>query len=141
MAPMDELPTAEFGFPGPLRDQLVAAILSGEKTSTTGLLEQYRRDGEELEEPGAREVVLDSEGRGVAVIETTEVEVRRLGDVDLQFAIEEGEGFETLTAWREAHVRFFTSEEMAAALGPPPVTIDDDTLVVCTRFRLVERLS
>ncbi len=26
---------------------------------------------------------------------------------------------------------------MIAALGDPPVTIDDDTLVVCERFRLV----
>ena len=140
MAPVDELPTAEFGFPGPLRDRLVAAILSGVKTSTTGLLEEYRREGEPVEEVGVREVVLDSDGRGVAVIETTEVEVKRLGDVDLPFAIDEGEGFETVAQWRDAHVAFFTSDEMTAVLGPPPVAIDDDTLVVCTRFRVVERL-
>ena len=76
----------------------------------------------------------------MAVIETTEVEVRRMGDVDLQFAIDEGEGFETVADWYAAHVRFFTSPEMTAALGEPPVTIDDDTLVVCARFRVVERL-
>ena len=140
MAPVEELPTAEFGFPGPLRDRLVAAILSGVKTSTTGLLEEYRREGEPVEEVGVRELVLDSDGRGVAVIETNEVEVKRLGDVDLPFAIDEGEGFETVAQWREAHVAFFTSDEMTAVLGPPPVAIDDDTLVVCSRFRVVERL-
>ncbi|MCL2734512.1 MAG: RNA-binding protein, partial [Actinomycetia bacterium] len=32
------LPKAEFAFPGPLRDKLLAAVLSGAKTSTTGLL-------------------------------------------------------------------------------------------------------
>lgn len=32
---MHDLPKAEFAFPGPLRDQLVAAILDGTKTSTT----------------------------------------------------------------------------------------------------------
>jgi uncharacterized protein YhfF len=74
------------------------------------------------------------------VIETTEVEVKRMGDVDLLFAIEEGEGFETLDEWREAHVRFFTSPEMVELLGDPRVLIDDDTLVVCYRFRLLERL-
>ena len=37
----EELPVAEFAFPGPLRDQLVAAILSGGKTTTTGLLADY----------------------------------------------------------------------------------------------------
>jgi uncharacterized protein YhfF len=42
--------------------------------------------------------------------------------------------------WREAHIRFFTSPDMAAVLGDPPMQIDDDTLVVCARFRLVERL-
>jgi uncharacterized protein YhfF len=135
------LPPAEFGFPGPLRDRLVAAILSGEKTSTTGLHEEYLREGTPIEEVGQRELVVDSDGRGVAVIETTEVEVKRLGDVDLDFARDEGEGFETLAEWREAHVAFFTSPEMRHALGEPPVAIDDDALVVCTRFRLVERLT
>ena len=135
-----DLPVAEFGFPGPLRDVLVAAILSGEKTSTTGLLEEYRREGSPLPKVGLREAVLDSQGARVAVIETTEVEVKPMGDVDLPFAIEEGEGFATVEEWRDAHVRFFTSSEMAAVLGNPPVPVDDDTLVVCMRFRLVELL-
>ncbi len=137
---MRDLPPAQFGFPGPLRDKLVAAILAGAKTSTTGLLEEYAREGSPVEEVGALEVVVDSDGRGVAVIETTEVTVKRMGDVDLQFAIDEGEGFETVEDWYEAHVRFFTSPEMTAVLGDPPVAIDDDTLVVCARFRVVERL-
>ncbi len=136
----DGLPISEFGFPGRLRDKLVAAILSGEKTSSTGLLEELTRAGEPLGRPGDHELVIDSDGRGAAVIETTSVEIRRMGDVDLQFAIDEGEGFETVSAWYEAHVRFFTSPEMRAALGDPPVEIDDDTEVVCYRFRLVETL-
>jgi uncharacterized protein YhfF len=135
-----ELPPAEFGFPGPLRDKLVAAILRGEKTSTTGLLAEYERERAPAPSAGDREVVIDSAGDAVAVIETTEVEVKRMGDVDLQFAIDEGEGFATLADWRDAHVRFFTSDEMVALLGDPPVPIDGDTLVVCMRFRLVERL-
>ena len=132
------LPLAEFAFPGPLRDQLVAAILRGAKTTTTGLHEEYVREGRPLEEPGSRSLVIDSDGRPVAVIETLEVELRRFADVGLQFAIDEGEGFETVAAWRAAHERFFTSPEMIAALGDPPVIIDDDTLVVCETFRVVE---
>jgi uncharacterized protein YhfF len=42
----DDLPVAEFGFPGPLRDKLVEAVLSGEKTATTGLLAAYEYEGE-----------------------------------------------------------------------------------------------
>lgn len=140
MTPEPALPVSEFGFPGRLRDTLVAAILSGAKTTTTGLLEEVRREGGALPAVGQRALVVDSDGEGVAVIETTDVEIKRMGDVDLPFAIDEGEGFETIDAWRTAHVRFFTSPEMVAALGDPPVEIDDDTLVVCERFRLVERL-
>ncbi len=135
-----DLPIAEFGFPGPLRDRLVAAILAGEKVTTTGLLEEYRREGTEPEGAGERQLVVDSDGRGVAIIELVEVEVRRMGDVDLAFAIDEGEGFTSVAEWRDAHVRFFTSPELRAALGDPPVTVDDDTPVVCTRFRVIERL-
>ena len=134
---MSSLPHAEFGFPGPLRDKLVAAILSGAKTTTTGLYEEYVREGKPLEAVGSRALVVDSNGHGVAVIETVAIELQRFGDVGLQFAIDEGEGFETVAAWREAHVRFFTSAEMVASLGDPPVRIDDDTIVVCETFRLV----
>jgi uncharacterized protein YhfF len=63
-----------------------------------------------------------------------------MGGVDLAFAIDEGEGFTSVAEWREAHLAFFTSAEMTAVLGDPPVVIDDDTLVVCSRFRVVERL-
>lgn len=135
-----DLPPAEFGFPGPLRERLVAAILAGEKVTTTGLLEEYRREGTEPPQVGQRELVVDSAGRGLAVIELVEVEVRRFGDIDLQFAIDEGEGFTSVAEWRDAHVAFFTSPAMAAALGEPPVAIDDETLVVCSRFRVVDRL-
>jgi uncharacterized protein YhfF len=137
----DDLPIGEFAFPGPLRDALVAAILRGEKTSTSGLLEEHRREGSPIGAVGGRELVVDSAGRGVAVIETTEVAIRRLADVDLPFAVEEGEGFTTVAQWRAAHERFFTSPEMTAALGDPPVASDDDTEIVCTRFRLVEVLD
>ena len=135
-----DLPVSEFAFPGPLRDKLVAAILSGEKTSTTGLYEENVRTGEVLTTVGERSAVLDSREERVAVIETTEVIVKRMGDVDLAFAIEEGEGFETVAQWREAHVRFFESADLAAILGDPPVVVDDETLVVCERFRLIETI-
>jgi uncharacterized protein YhfF len=134
------LPIAEFGFAGPMRERLVAAILEGQKTTSAGLLEEFRRGGIPIVAAGTRELVVDSDGLGVAIIENVEVEIKRMGDVDLAFARDEGEGFETLDQWRDAHRRFFTSPETVALLGDPPVTIDDDTLVVCFRFRVVEIL-
>lgn len=46
------MPRTELAFPGPLRDQLVAAILSGSNTSTTGLVVDYEYEGEPLPEGG-----------------------------------------------------------------------------------------
>ena len=137
---MPDLPKAQFAFPGPLRDQLVAAILAGEKTSTTGLVIEYEREGELLDTPGDRSVVVDSDDQPVAIIETTEVRVVRLADVDLAHAVDEGEGYTSVAEWREGHERYWHSEEMLTYLEDPDFTVDDDTLVVAERFRLVERL-
>lgn len=71
-----------FAFPGPLRDELTALALAGVKTTTAGLFAELEIDGEALPLPGVREVLLDSDGRPVAVIETVECRVVRLGDVD-----------------------------------------------------------
>jgi uncharacterized protein YhfF len=138
--PSETLPHAEFGFPGPMREQLVGAILRGEKTASAGLLEEFRREGLPIGAAGTLELVVDSNGKGVAIIENVEVEIKRMGEVDLAFAIDEGEGFETLEQWRDAHIRFFTAPETVASLGDPPVPIDDETLLVCFRFRVVEVL-
>ncbi|MER7459000.1 ASCH domain-containing protein [Micromonospora sp. NPDC126480] len=137
---MSDLPRAEFAFPGPLRDQLVAAILAGEKTSTTGLVVEYEHEGEPLPVAGSRSMVVDSDNRPVAVIELTEVRVVRLGDIDLAHARDEGEGFETVADWRAGHERFWHGAEFRDHLGDPGFTVDDDTLAVTERFRVVERL-
>jgi len=134
---LDDLPAAEFAFPGPLRDRLVAAILAGAKTSTSGLMLAYERENEPLPEVGQLSAVLDSAGRRIAVIEVTEIRVVRLADVDLQHALDEGEGYESVGQWRSGHEEFWHSAEVRTEMGDPNFTVDDDTLVVAERFRLV----
>lgn len=63
--PETDLPVSEYAFPGPLRDQLVGAILSGEKTSTTSLVVGYEREGEPLPAVGDRAIVIDNGCRDV----------------------------------------------------------------------------
>jgi len=58
----------------------------------------------------------------------TEVRVIPAGKIDLQFARDEGEGFESVEDWHEAHERFFER------------TIAPETLISAIRFRVVERL-
>ncbi|WP_405004103.1 ASCH domain-containing protein [Kitasatospora purpeofusca] len=127
----------QFAFPGPLRDRLVGAVLSGAKTSTTGLLTQYEAEDEPVPRAGTRGAVVDSAGRIVAVTETTEVRIVRLDEVDLQHALDEGEGYTTVAEWRAGHERFWHSDELCAALGDPDFTVEDDTRVILERFRLV----
>ncbi|MFE9908939.1 ASCH domain-containing protein [Streptomyces clavifer] len=127
-------------FPGPLRDRLVAAVLSGEKVSTSGLLVEYETEKEELPPVGERSALIDSEGRETAVLEVTEVRVLPLGAVDLQHVLDEGEGYASVAQWRAGHEAFWQGEEMREALGDPSFTVDDDTMVVAERFRVVERL-
>ena len=129
---MDSLPPFELGYARTdLRRELVDAALRGDKTATAGLRSDHAPHTDEpLPEVGQRFALLDFDDKPVAVVETTEVRIVRAGDVDLQFARDEGEGFETVEDWRRAHERFWAEHE-----------IDDDTLIVAERFTLVERLS
>ncbi|GAA3220648.1 ASCH domain-containing protein [Dactylosporangium siamense] len=135
-----DLPEFQFAFPGPLRDALVAAVLDGTKTTTTALAQDYELDGEPMPAAGYRAAVIDSAGRPVAVIEMTRVDVLPLGDVDVQHARDEGEGHDTVAAWRAGHEEFWNSPDYRGWLGDPEFTVDDTTLAVLQRFRLVETL-
>jgi len=130
-----DLPIVEFAYPGPLRDALVAAVLSGEKTSTASLLAQYV--DEELPRVGERGAVVDSTGVVVGIIETAAVDIVALKDVSLRHALDEGEGYIDVAQWRAGHERFWQSAEVREELGDPHFTVNDDTQVVLERFTLV----
>ncbi|MEU3471143.1 ASCH domain-containing protein [Rhodococcus sp. NPDC006774] len=132
---MTDLPIVEFAYPGPLRDTLVAAVLTGAKTTTASLLVQYA--DEEMPRVGERGAVVDSAGLTVGIIETRAVDVVALKDVSLQHALDEGEGYADVAQWRAGHERFWHSTEVRAELGDPHFTVDDDTQVVLERFVLV----
>jgi uncharacterized protein YhfF len=105
-----------------LRRELVESVLAGRKTTTAGL-----HDDEPVPAAGERFVLngYDDEPRGV--VEVVEARVVPAREIDEQFARDEGEGFETVDDWREAHERFFGC------------AIEPDTQIVAIRFRLVER--
>ncbi|MGH7721272.1 MAG: DNA glycosylase AlkZ-like family protein [Candidatus Dormibacteria bacterium] len=118
----------ELGHPGTaLRRRLVEAVLGGTKTATSSLREDYHpHAGERLPRVGDRCALLDIADRQVGIVEVTSVSTRPLAAVSLQFAIDEGEGCTSVAEWREQHARFWA-----------PRQVDDDTLVVCERFRLL----
>jgi uncharacterized protein YhfF len=121
--------------PGPMRERLVAAVLRGDKTATSSLQAEWEADGEQLPEARARFTVVDSDDKPVALVELLRVDVIRLGDADLALARDEGEGFETVADWREAHERFWTEEVLPRLPNPPALT--DNTPIVVERFRVL----
>lgn len=131
------LPTSEYAFPGPLRDSLVAAILRGEKTTTTSLVHEYELLSEPLPRVGDRAVVIDSGGSPVCLEEIVDVRVVSLASVDLQHALDEGEGFTDVAHWRSVHETFWTSDDYRNAIQDPEFAVDDSTLVVLVRFMIL----
>jgi uncharacterized protein YhfF len=137
------LPLAEFAFPGPLRDQLVALVLAGTKTATASLVVDYVVDGSSLSKVGELGVVIDSDDRPVGIIETTRVELSTISLVTDAFARAEGEGYADAAAWRVSHERYWNGyiDELRAGLRDPDFELTDSTPVVCEWFRLVERFE
>lgn len=132
-----QLPVTAFAYPGPLRDQLNAAILAGLKTSTTALLTDYEQPGEELPQVGQHYQLIDSDEQPIAIVEVTDVRTVRLADVDLQHALDEGEGLTSVQEWREVHEQFWTGTEHTDGTGKVH-TLTDDEPVVLERFRVIE---
>jgi uncharacterized protein YhfF len=110
-----------------LRRRLADLALRGVKTATSDVREDFQPFTDEpLSRVGERCVLVGFDDEPLGIIEITSIDILRMADVDLQFAIDEGEGYETVAAWRAAHERFWA-----------PRVITDDTLIVCERFRLV----
>jgi len=131
-----DLPAFELGWPGPMRNRLVAAVLSGAKTATCSLRATYDLEGEPLPQAGERQALVSSAGERLAVVEIVDVRELRLVEVNDDVAYAEGEGFADAEEWRRAHEAFWT-EELATVPGGENVTVDDQALVVVETFRVV----
>jgi uncharacterized protein YhfF len=125
----DAYPPFELAHPRTeLRRQLVAAVLAGEKTATAGLWSEYVDEGEDVPATGDRFTLHDYDDRPVAIVEVTEAKKVPASEIDVDFARDEGEGFESVEDWRIAHEQFFQKP------------IEPDTEIVAIRFRVEERL-
>jgi uncharacterized protein YhfF len=138
-----DLPECEFGDPGPMRDALVRFVLAGTKTATSALVADYVGEDDPISRPGDRAVVVDTNGRRVAVIETTECWITTIALVDDQFAWDEGEGYAGKQEWRVAHEAFWNSyiDEIRRSIRDPTFSITAGTLIVAERFKLIARLG
>jgi uncharacterized protein YhfF len=123
------LPPLQLGHPRtPLRRQLVDSVLAGRKTATAGLASEYVEEGVTVGRVGDRRVLLGYDDEPVAIVEITEARVVPAREIDVAFAHDEGEGFDSVEDWRLAHEEFFEQ------------SIGAETEIVAVRFRVTERL-
>ena len=129
---VDGMRALELGTQGSMRAWLNGLVLEGRKRATAGLETEYVDEGEVLEHVGERLALVDDDGRHIATVRVTRVDVVRFADVPWEFAAAEDEGDADIEEWRAGHRRFW------AEAGTP---VDDGTRVVLVRFRLVELAS
>jgi len=122
-------PAWSFGGTPEESDALLALVLAGHKTATSGLLQEYEEDNESLPRKGDLSIILDAEGTPQALIRETEVQVVPFGQITSSQAEAEGEG--DLETWRNLHRTFWERQGYL---------IDDDTRVVWERFTVVYHL-
>jgi uncharacterized protein YhfF len=125
---VDSLRSIEFGTPGESRARLVDFIIHGNKRATAGLLHDYAKEGEPVEHAGECLAMVDNDGKHVATLQVTRVEVARFADVSDEFALAEAEGDLNAADFRASHREYWTR------VGED---ITDDTQVVQVYFDLL----
>ena len=113
-------------------DLLAHLVAIGEKTATASAYPLYELENVPLPKRGAYNVVLDSNGDGVCIIQTQKVTVVPFSEVTAEHAYKEGEGDKSLDYWREVHEKFF-----AECLNEAGLKFTSDMKVVCEEFSVV----
>lgn len=126
-----EQPTSAFHFCDNVEDANICAdlVVAGQKRATASSLAELELAGLPLPAIGELSLITDGHGRARAIIRTTQVDIRRLGDVDADFAIAEGEGDLSMEWWRTAHDAYFNR-----VLAGSAYRVDDDLLIACEHF-------
>lgn len=114
-------------------DELGELVVKGMKRATCSAHILYERSNEPLPAVGQYDIVLDGLNQPLAIIQNISVEVKKMSEVDSEFARLEGEGDLSHEYWYDAHQTFFT--ELLNEIGEP---FSPDMLVVCELFEVVD---
>ncbi len=122
-----------FGDNPKLADELVQLVIDKTKTTTTASILEHDHYNWNMAKKGDLVIVLDGKNKPKAVIEFVEVTLMKFKEMnDVQFAIDEGEGFNTLEIWRDVHWRYFSR-----TLSKFGEQASEDMEIVCMRFKCV----
>ncbi|GAA5415239.1 hypothetical protein Pryu01_00263 [Paraliobacillus ryukyuensis] len=120
-----------FGNSKQMADELADLVVRGIKTATASNYLAYE-EKEPLPDVGLHNIILDGEGKPVAIVKTTVVEIIPYDEVTEEHAYLEGEGDRTLAYWKAVHEPFFTNE-----LNQINQSFHHKIPVVCEQFELV----
>jgi uncharacterized protein YhfF len=132
----NDFAVVRFGDGPDLADELAAQVTGGFKRATSRLLRDFTDLGRALPKPGDHGVFVDGKNSPCCIIQTVQVDVRTIRDVDEDFAAYEGGGDGSLAWWRSAHWRYFRRQGIREGFE-----VDDDTEVVLERFDVVWPLA
>jgi len=119
---------------GVIGDELADLVLEGKKTGTASAHRLYALEGAALPSVGGLSIVMRSNGEAACIIRTMDVHVCKFCEVTAEHAYKEGEGDRSLRYWRECHKKYFSQE-----LEENGLPFDEDMLVVCETFEIVQR--
>jgi uncharacterized protein YhfF len=114
--------------------EIIPLVLQGIKTSTGSILWSFEADGKPSPKLGDYNIVTDGCDEPVCVLETTEVRILPLDEVDAQFAFDGGEGDRTLVSWRKLYWEFAQHE--CKRIGRES-ELTWKIPIICERFRVV----
>ena len=121
-----------FGESSEMADDLLAYVVSGEKTATSGMVLDFEVEAEPIPTIGEKLIVLNGKKDPVCIIEMIDVQKKKFKDVDEEFALKEAEGFKSLQDWRDVHWDFFTRRSKAIN-----VELTDDIELACMEFKVI----
>lgn len=112
-------------------DELANKVLTGEKISTSSLLEYHLQGLKTGSKVGDTFSILNSSDKVVAVVKVEKIEIIKFGDITESFAIEEGDG--SLENWSAIHRPYYSKllSEIGKELNP-------ETLLVCEWFTVIQ---
>lgn len=121
-----------FGDSKEMANELANLVVNGIKTATASNYILYELENEPLPHVGLYNIILNGEGKAVAIVKTTSVEIIPFDEVTEEHAFLEGEGDRSLSYWRDVHESFFSKE-----LASLHLTFHNKLPVVCEKFEVV----
>lgn len=122
----------QFGNSESAANELAALALSGVKTATSSLLWTIEHEKKPMMQPGDYSIVTDWEHQPVCLIQTTEVRIIPIREIDAQFAYDYGEGERTLAWWKQHAWDYYVQE--CRSIGR---IATEEMPLVCERFQVV----